>query len=647
MSFRMFIMPWVIAAAVICVIEGAIFAAYRPTIIERSDFIVQPIQSFLRVRAERWIIWNKLRRLPARTPFAVQAGDSSGFYGIIPDVVSEYVGGQMLLNLSCCANQGFHGYLVMLEVALQRYRSLRFAVVYVSPTVTLDDSQWAFSPPDVVLAPGNFLPMMSAAMRDNFIGFRKYIYPPSNALRPQIYEKVLLPTLHPPQRPQDREPNEVFERAGGMFARDGYMIEHDLQADVPGGCVPIRAPHDPWTGKTYWELFAAEFVTLAKRYAVTPVIIFGPTSFAACDLNKDFRNEIARLRIAFPALKIPYDPIETWPSNFFSVPAHVQHNLALEASRRVGRALRALENGRERAEDLAAGEPSGSEPTMHIIGATLTEECGWNPDYRNGYYADISEAVSTACDGKSMCAYKEGSDPRDQPPRNAGCKGVYVIDYQCQGESVRSLRQEGRQLFGGNFRLDCRSTHYLAKDPMPLGIQIAYATFESSSGGVIGNATTPIADWCQGRLECKFAVDVTKLGGKPTDAAKTLQIVYRCGHELASRVTTIANAENGTSVRLGCAQAAAPAPHDPIAIVNATYGGECGAALGNADYLLKTLCEGKDSCKLPRLGRELGADAPACARNLRVAYRCGSSPQLQTALQADGQVSVALACPAH
>jgi hypothetical protein len=98
MSFRTFILPWVIAAALICAIEGGIFAAYRPTTIERGDFLVQPIQGFLTVRAERWIIWNKLRRLPKQAPFAVQAGDSSGFYGIMPDVVSRYVDGQVLLN---------------------------------------------------------------------------------------------------------------------------------------------------------------------------------------------------------------------------------------------------------------------------------------------------------------------------------------------------------------------------------------------------------------------------------------------------------------------------------------------------------------------------------------------------------------------
>src|SRR5581483_7697289 len=223
-SFWRFALPWILAATAVCAIETAFYVSYHPTIIDRNDFLVQSIQGFLRIRAERWIIWNKMRHLPEENPVAVQAGDSSGFYGIMPDVVSQYIGGGQLLNISCCANQGFHGYLVLLELALRKYQSLRYAVIYVSPTVTLDASQWDLSPPDVFLSPGVFLPMLGSAMQANFLSFRKYLYPPSNAVRPEIYEKVLLGKGRHPGRPQDRAPNPVFERVGDMYRRNGYMI---------------------------------------------------------------------------------------------------------------------------------------------------------------------------------------------------------------------------------------------------------------------------------------------------------------------------------------------------------------------------------------------------------------------------------------
>lgn len=645
-SFRRFVLPWIIAAAAICAIETAIYASYHPSIIERNDFLVQPIQAFLTIRAERWIIWNKMRHLPEENPVAVQAGDSSGFYGIMPDVVSQYIGGKQLLNISCCANQGFHGYLVLLELALRKYQSLRYAVVYVSPTVTPDASQWELSPPDVFLSPGVFLPMLSSAMQANFLSFRKYLYPPSNALRPEIYEKVLLLRAHRPDRPQDRQPNAVFERVGDMYRRNGYMIEHDLQVDVSGECASIEVPRDPSTSKPYWELFAQAFVALAEKYHVQPVLIFGPTSFATCELNEDFRNEISRLRILFPSLKIPFaGPVETWPSNFFSVPAHVQRTFAVEASRRVGRALRALENGKDFAEDLWSGPDTGHEPKVQIIGATLTEECGWAPDYREGYYADITEPVAAVCNGQASCQYEEGSDARDRTPKkNPACRPVYIVSYKCDDQPVRSLRQEGREVFGGELRVDCRASAYLSRDPMPYGIQIANATFSSSSGGVIGNATTPVAAWCQGLPECRFAIDVIKLAGVPSDAAKTLNVVYRCDRELATRTITVPNAETGEIVQFGCVSSLSPSSR-PISILTATYGASCGAEPGNADYALATLCDGKSRCVIPPLKSQLALVVPACANELHADYRCGTTAE-QVSVD-DPQGLSALACGAE
>jgi hypothetical protein len=647
MRFRTFILPWAIAITVICAVESAMYAIYRPNIIERSDFLVMPIQRYLAMLPERWIIWDKMRKLPEQTPTAIQAGDSSGFYGIMPDVVSEYIRGQRLLDLSCCANQGFRGYLVLLELALQKYRSLRYAIVYVTPTVSLNESQWNRSAPDVIFRPGQTIPMLGDAMYSNFVSYRKYLYPPSNALRPSIYSKIMLGKYAPKTPPTEREPNPVFERADVMHVRNGYMIEHDLQSDIPAGCVPMSAARDPSTGSTYWELFAEEFVALAKKYDVTPVVIFAPTAFTACDQNQDFRDEIVRLRVKFPSLRIPYDPYETWPNNFFSVPAHVQRTFAIEASRRLGRALRALEDGKDLAENLAAEGPLKEEPKMHVVGATLTEECGWSPDFKTGYFGDVSAVIREACEGKTACAYNKGSDTRDLLPSKAECKAVYIVDYQCEGEPVRSFREEGRAFFEGTLRIDCRHLSYLARDPMPYGIQIAYATFGANDGGVVGNATTPIAARCQGLLSCEFPIDVEKLGGQLNDVPKDLEIVYRCDRELATRVLTLPATREGATVRFACTLQSA-SRRGLISVANATYGGKCGGPSGNASHIIATLCEGKARCDLPLLGSTLAAAAPACARELHVDYRCEPKDAPKTAERtSDAPGSTQLDCPTN
>jgi hypothetical protein len=654
MKFRRFIAPWILALVAIGAIEAAIYTAYKPNSVERSDFLVMPIQRNLALLGERWIIWDKMRKLPAQAPIAVQAGDSSGFFGIMPDVVAQYIGGKQLLDLSCCANQGFQGYLALLEVALQKYPSLRYAIVYAAPPVTLNRTLWPSDKAEeiVVSLAGQTMPVLGDAMQANLLSYRRYLYPPSNALRPEVSDYILthgyraakyILTHDVAKPPGEREPNAVFERADVMHVRNGYMIEHDVQWAIPNGCQPLMAPRDPATGRTYWDLFAEAFVRLGKKYNVSPVVVFQPTSAVPCNANADFRDEIARLRTAYPSLKIPYDPVETWPENFFTGPNHVQRTIAIETSRRLGRALRALESGSDMAENLAANGPILSNPKMHVIGATLIEECGWNPDYKAGYYADVSEVFREACDGKTECAYQKGSDTRDQLPPNPSCKPVYLVDYQCPGEPVRSVREEGRETFDGLFRINCRASSFLARDPAPYGIQVAYATY-GGDAGVIGNATTPIAALCQGRMSCDYVVDGAKLGGPANGLPKALEVAYRCDRELATRVVTLPDADNGATLHLDCATPLAPVSN-PITAAVATYGGECGAAPGNSQYLLATLCEGKERCTLPPMGSILGIAAPACAKDLKVDFRCSADGRRTTVVTPNGPVRLDCSLP--
>jgi hypothetical protein len=306
-----------------------------------------------------------------------------------------------------------------------------------------------------------------------------------------------------------------------------------------------------------------------------------------------------------------------------------------------------LESGQEMAENLVAEGPLTSDPTMHVIGATVVEECGWAPDYKEGYIGDVAPPIRDTCDGKTSCSYKKGSDPRDAVQPANSCKAVYLVDYKCEGEPVRSFREEGRNLFGGILKIDCRNTSYLARDPMPYGIQIAYATFGGDRGGPIGNATTPVAAHCQGRTDCTLIVDPTKLGVGMNTSSGSLQIVYRCDRELATRVVTIPVAESGQAVRLNCLSRVEE-PSNAIAITNATYGGECGAARGNADYVIATLCEGKAHCILPALHATLAKVSPACAKDLSVEFRCGRDPTVRVVSLSSGDMTPPqLQCAAH
>jgi hypothetical protein len=160
-----------------------------------------------------------------------------------------------------------------------------------------------------------------------------------------------------------------------------------------------------------------------------------------------------------------------------------------------------------------------------------------------------------------------------------------------KGKRVNGHRASAAEkLFEGAVRIDCRKSSYLARDAMPYGIQIAHATFGGDSGAVIGNATTPVAAMCQGRMSCTFAIDGAKLADADDGTPKSLDIVYRCGKELASRLLTLAQAGAGTSVHLDCESERSPAA-SAIAVASATYGGECGAPHGNADHATRAVAQ--------------------------------------------------------
>ena len=620
-------LPWIVAAVIICCIEVGVYTAFRPSAVERSDFIVQPIKRFMTLLAERWIIWKKAATLSVAEPIAVHTGDSSGYFGVMPEVVSEYIGGRQILNMSCCANQGFHGYLAVLEYSVKQFPSIQYLIIYMSPVVHPSATQWRGGN-EIQIGAGQTMSVMGDALEENLTSFRRFLFPPSNMFRPAIVRDVLqfklLAGVHPTQAPTIDTP--VYNRANVFLERGGYMIEHDIQTNPVQCNLPLLI--DQRSGRSYFDIAMEEFVSLGTRYGVTPVVVFQPTACASGDQNRALSAEVERLRKQYPTLKIPFDLIETWPANFFSVPAHVQRTIAIETSRRLGRALRDLISGKDR----YSYDPSGSgdkaqSSTIHVVGATLTEMCGYDPLLKSGAYADISSLFHERCEDRSSCSYEKGSDWRDLPTPN-GCKRVYQVSYQCSGGPVRTVREEGTDMPNKDLTIDCGREMVLNEDPMPYGIQVAHATYGADSGGLLGNATIPVAALCDGRRECDYPVYNSRLDDPAPGRTKKFEAWYRCDRDLRARHALLPAAKgNGDVVHLSCNEITGPVLN-AISVLEATYGGEYGARAQNALFLTRSVCDGAPWCQLSipvsyRIGlSETAGNSPEVA----VKYRCGSNP---------------------
>jgi hypothetical protein len=619
------LLPWIAAALIICGIEAGVYVVFRPNAVERSDFIVQPIQRFMSLLAERWIIWRKAAALTVSEPVAVHAGDSSGYFGVMPEVVSEYIGGRQILNMSCCANQGFHGYLAVLEHAVRNFPSIEYLIIYMSPVVAPSGTLWRGGE-EIQIGAGQSMSVMGDALEENLTSFRRYLFPPSNMFRPAVMRDVfqgrLRAGLHPTQAPRIDTP--VYNAASVFLERGGYMIEHDVQTN-PSQCKTQLAIHAR-SGRSYFDLAMEEFVALGERYGVTPVVIFQPTACALGEGNRDLSDEVERLRRRYPKLKIPFDLVETWPANFFSVPAHVQRTIAIETSRRMGRALRDLREGKDRISFAPRRLNGGAtSSTIHVVGATLTEMCGYDPLLKSGPYADISGVLIDRCEGRASCTYEKGSDAGDSPTPK-GCKRVYQVSYQCTGGPVRTIREEGTDMPARELSIDCGAEAILADDPMPYGIQVVHATHGTDVGGILGNATIPVAALCDGRHECVYAVQNARLGDPAPGRAKKFEVWYRCDRELAPRYASIAAAMgNGELVSLSCDGSVAQA-RNPISVLEATYGASCGANPQNVLFLARSACSGADRCKfaIPLSLQAIASTSECTVPELTVNYTCGS-----------------------
>ena len=135
--------PWRIAAAMLVALEVSIYAAWRPDPLDRTNLLQF---SFLRPETpQRLFVYEKIKAFLHANPTIVQAGDSSGFYGIEPSVVMRSLPKDVsYLNMSCCANLGFNGYFNIFELMAKNNNSIRYFVPHITPHTMPRPELWDF-----------------------------------------------------------------------------------------------------------------------------------------------------------------------------------------------------------------------------------------------------------------------------------------------------------------------------------------------------------------------------------------------------------------------------------------------------------------------------------------------------------------------
>lgn len=331
------------ALALFAAIELLYYGIVRPNEFERTNFL--QFRFVTPETPQRLFVYHKMQAFADARPRIVQAGDSSGFYGIRPREVMQHLPeGASYVNMSCCANLGFRGYYNILQFMLERNDTIRYIVFYFTaytmPRPEMWDSDGAQLWAD-----------LSLKVFGNDV-YHEYLSP---------WQLFRVPTLAARRVVSNRifyQNGRFWPRSGNLsdnvnylhflrIYRDtlGWMPESDVR-DPPvaaSQCMVLLQDFWHWRTlgrRTYLRDVLDEYANLARRYRVTLVVAFQPTACIGTDPQTErARAEIAAFRRDNPDVEVPFDLAETWPSEQFSVPAHVTDEMSPAVSDRLGRAL--------------------------------------------------------------------------------------------------------------------------------------------------------------------------------------------------------------------------------------------------------------------------------------------------------------------
>ena len=332
---------WLAALAILVAIEAAVQLKWNPNEFDRTSFL-----QFGFARGEppqRAFMYHKIKEFSYSEPVIVQSGDSSGFYGIKPLQIMQHLpDGVSYLNMSCCANLGFRGYYNVFQYMAERNSSVRYFVLHFTPYTMPQPELWdddgaaLWGTPDIKVF-GN-------AIYQEFMGPWRMFQLPLLAYRRQVTDFVYyLGGLGAPSgRPLLDNP-DYFKFLELFQTTRGWMPENDVRVQVPPSeCMtgnPTFFDASKLERVTYLEHILGEFASLAQRHGVTLVVVFQPVACKQGPANAMARDVIERFKRAHPDVEVPFPLIETWPSEVFSVPAHVKHEFTDLINDRLGKAM--------------------------------------------------------------------------------------------------------------------------------------------------------------------------------------------------------------------------------------------------------------------------------------------------------------------
>lgn len=272
---------------------------------------------------QKVILWEKLTTLAQSKADVVVVGDSSSLHGFDPATFNEYAEGLRAVNLSCCSDMGFTGYLSTARVALMKNPDARALVLNVSPRARQAEKS-----------------KLARQIEDAFLSPWRFINPPSGAWRQAVSSRLFYTQgnaghfMRPGSDVRERFgsyetlASQIRESSGWLSLRqeDQEPMEYHACGLNPQGVTALIKA----IGQTR---------ELAHEFSVRPVILFSPVM---CRMNEEDQVQARRVSDALSAyqdITVPLAFGEFWRIKYFNDRFHLNEAGSRRFSTETGKAF--------------------------------------------------------------------------------------------------------------------------------------------------------------------------------------------------------------------------------------------------------------------------------------------------------------------
>ena len=190
--------------------------------------------------------------------------------------------------------------------------------------------------------------------------------------------------------------------------------------------------------------------------------------------------------------------------------------------------------------------------TLDVVSASYGGNCRGHMaallERLDGSYA--TALVEKECRGKKVCTFNVNADLLDDP--NPACAKGFSVTYRCAPDEPPVTATIGADAAGSSISLGCNA-----------GIQVLDADYggncrtfrpplPSANSFAPDNATSAVAQKCDGKAHCFFRVDVAELGDPANGCSKDFSVRYVCRPEDEPLVKRIDAEAHGKAVELDC-----------------------------------------------------------------------------------------------